>query len=45
MPIDNNGATPAEIMFGRQIRNLIPNDSKKQNKNSEFVNELRKRQM
>lgn len=45
MPIDDKGTTPAEILYGRRIRNLIPECNGKESGRNRFIEELRKRQI
>ena len=44
MPINEKGITPAEIMFKRKVRNLIPNYSKTKIDINGFKNTLNSRQ-
>lgn len=45
MPIDNSGITPAELMYGRKIRNIIPDFNKNKVKSDEFVKVLKDKQL
>lgn len=45
MPIDDKGTTPAEILYGRRIRNLIPKCNGKESGRNRFMEELRKLQI
>ena len=44
MPIDEKGTTPAELMYSRKVRNLIPNFTKKKIQFNKYSKILRKRQ-
>lgn len=45
IPIDDSGVTPAELLYGRQIRNLIPGKEKKRVGKSKITEKLKKRQI
>lgn len=44
MPIDKSGITPAELMFGRKVRNLIPDVNKNKINPNKFNEVLKERQ-
>lgn len=45
MPIDNSGITPAELMYGRKVRNIVPEINKGKVESNKFSKILKDRQM